>query len=46
MKITVSESLENLQKNALKFPKNGAKVLKNQRNQEWCEGKNVELEKC
>ena len=25
--------------------KNGAKVLKNQRNMEWCKGKNVELEK-
>ena len=25
--------------------KNGAKVLKNQRNLEWCKGKNVELEK-
>jgi len=26
--------------------KNGAKVLKNHRNLEWCKGKNVELEKC
>ena len=25
---------------------NGAKVLKNQMNQQWCKGKNVELEKC
>ena len=27
------------------FAKNGAKVLKNHRNLEWCKGKNVELEK-
>ena len=31
---------------ASNFAKNSAKVLKNQRNLEWCKGKNVELEKC
>ena len=30
---------------ASNFAKNSAKVLKNQRNLEWCKGKNVELEK-
>ena len=33
-------------KKCMKFCKNGAKVLKNRRNPEWCKGKNVELEKC
>ena len=31
---------------ASNFAKNSAKVLKNQRNLEWCKEKNVELEKC
>ena len=43
--VKIAVSLEILRKNALKFTKNGAKALKTQRNQEWCKGKNVELEK-
>jgi len=35
-----------MSKKCMKFCKNGAKVLKNHRNLEWCKGKNVELEKC
>ena len=35
-----------ISKKCMKFCKNGAKVLKNHRNLEWCKGKNVELEKC
>ena len=46
------EKLQNLlspkkiNKNCIEFAQNSAKVLKNQRNLEWCRGKNVELEKC
>ena len=45
------EKLQNLpspkkiNKNCIEFAKNNAKVLKNQRNLEWCKGKNVEREK-
>ena len=35
-----------MREKCMKFCKNGAKVLKNHRNQEWCKGKDVEFEKC
>ena len=38
-------SLSKINKNCAEFCKNGAKVLKNHRNLEWCKGKNVDLVK-
>ena len=38
-------SLSKINKNFVEFCKNGAKVLKNHRNLEWCKGKNVDLAK-
>ena len=38
-------SLSKINKNFAEFCKNGAKVLKNHRNLEWCKGKNVDLVK-
>ena len=39
------QSLFKFSEKCIKFCKIGAKVPKNQRNLEWCEGKHVELEK-
>ena len=38
-------SLSKINKTCAEFCKNGAKVLKNHRNLEWCKGKNVDLVK-
>ena len=38
-------SLSKINKNCAEFCKNGAKVLKNHRDLEWCKGKNVDLVK-